>query len=336
MVSMKDIAKACGVSVATVSKALNNYTDIGPKTRDKVRKTAEALGYFPNSSARALKTNRTWNLGVLLEDEANSGLTHPFFAEILQSFKVTAESRGFDLTFTSSSISARKMTYLEHCRYRGVDGVVIACINFYDPAVQELVVSDLPVVTIDHVFDNCISVSSDNVSGMYELTDYVCSLGHRKIAFIHGSDSSVSRSRLGGFYRALAEHGVDIPEEYILESPYLDLRSAGEATEKLLALPNRPTCILYPDDLSCIGGMNVLRAHGLKVGSDISIAGYDGNRLAPLLDPPLTTIRQDTEAIGRLAAEKLIQSIEEPKTTIMEQLTVKGSLIKGASVASIL
>ena len=99
MVSMKDIAKTCGVSVATVSKALNNQKDIGEETKNHIRAVAREMGYFPNSSARALKTNRTYNIGVLFADEAQSGLTHDFFSAILDSFKRTVESRGYDITF---------------------------------------------------------------------------------------------------------------------------------------------------------------------------------------------------------------------------------------------
>ncbi len=333
MVSMKDIARECGVSVATVSKALNDYSDIGAETRKRVHETAERLGYFPNSSARALKTKRTYNLGVLFVDEAHSGLTHDFFSHVLESFKVTAESKGYDITFTSSNISSRKTTYLEHCKYRGVDGVVIACIDFYDPAVQELIRSDLPVVTIDHVFDNRIAVVSDNVKGMHDLVEYVYDMGHRKIAYLHGADSSVTRGRLNSFYHALASHGLEVPEDYVCEVAYRDINGAAEATRHLLSLPNPPSCILYPDDLSAIGGMNAVRESGLTVGKDVSIAGYDGVILPEVFSPTLTTIKQDTKVIGQRAAEKLINLIENPKTTIIERIVVEGALVKGDSVA---
>ena len=105
MVSMKDIAARCGVSVATVSKALNGYSDIGQKKRDEICEVAKKLGYFPNSSARALKTNRTYDLGILFSDNLHSGLTHDYFAAILDSFKVTAEEKGYDITFTSMNMS---------------------------------------------------------------------------------------------------------------------------------------------------------------------------------------------------------------------------------------
>lgn len=130
MVSMKDIAKQCNVSVASVSKALNGYPDISEETRQLILKTASEMGYLPNSSARALKTKRSYNLGVLFVDEAMSGLTHDYFNHVLESFKRTAESKGYDITFTSGNLSGQRLNYYEHCRYRGVDGVVIACINF--------------------------------------------------------------------------------------------------------------------------------------------------------------------------------------------------------------
>ena len=145
MASIKDIAKACGVSVATVSKALNGHNDISQATKEKVREAARQIGYMPNSAARALKTNRTYNLGVLFVDEAQSGLTHEFFAAVLDSFKRHAEGRGYDITFINHNIGHGHSSYLEHCRYRGVDGVIAACIKFDDPEVIELAYSNLPV-----------------------------------------------------------------------------------------------------------------------------------------------------------------------------------------------
>ena len=160
MPSLKDLAKECGVSVATVSKALNDQPDIAPATRERIRAAARRMGYLPNAAARALKTNRTYNLGVLFVDEKQSGLTHEYFSAVLDSFKVEAEKRGYDITFINHNISGKSMSYLEHCHYRGVDGVVIACVNFYDPQVVELVNGDVPVVTIDHVFNNRMAILS--------------------------------------------------------------------------------------------------------------------------------------------------------------------------------
>ncbi|MBQ3911506.1 MAG: LacI family DNA-binding transcriptional regulator [Lachnospiraceae bacterium] len=335
MVSMKDIAKACGVSVATVSKALNNQKDIGEETKNHIRAVAREMGYFPNSSARALKTNRTYNIGVLFADEAQSGLTHDFFSAILDSFKRTVESRGYDITFINSNRTDGGMSYLDHCRYRGFDGVVVACVDFHDPYVTELVDSNIPLVTIDHVFNNRTSIVSDNIAGMRDLLNYIYECGHRRIAYIHGLDSAVTSSRLSSFYRTAEQLGLDIPDEYVLEAPYRSTEGTARMTEKLLDLKTPPTCILYPDDFSAFGGINVIRERGLVIAKDISIAGYDGIRIGRHIDPILTTLRQDTASIGVKAGEKLIELIEKPKSAIVERVVIKGEVYKGASVGRI-
>lgn len=333
MASIKDISAVCGVSIATVSKALNNHRDISEETKAYIRQVAKEMGYFPNSAAKALKTNRTGNLGVLFSDDNHSGLTHDHFAYILDSFKKTAEQKGYDITFINAGENGvRKMSYLEHSRYRGFDGVVIACINFYDPEVEELVRSEIPVVTIDHIFNNRICILSDHVKGMRDLLTYIYELGHRKIAYIHGADSSVTRNRLASFYRTAEELGLKIPDDYIRESPYRDTEAAYRMTKNLLGLKNPPTCICYPDDFASFGGMNAIKESGLRIPEDISIAGYDGIRAGRHIEPQLTTINQDTVRIGRLAAEKLVSLVENPKTTIIEQINVEGELFPGKSV----
>jgi len=334
MVSMKDIALACGVSVATVSKALNNHDDISLDTKEIVRNMAKELGYYPNSLARALKTNRSYNLGVLFVDEAQSGLTHDFFAHVLDSFKVTAEENGYDITFLNCSKKREnRMSYLEHCKYRCLDGVVIACIDFNDPEVLELVHSSVPIVTIDYIFNNKTAIMSDNQNGMKQLLTYVINQGHRRIAYIHGADSSVTRSRLHSFYSTLEEHEITIPPEYVRESQYRDTKGAGIVTEELLAIPHPPSCILYPDDFACFGGIATIHQNGLQIPQDISVAGYDGIRIGSSIEPPLTTLRQDTKRLGQCAAEKLISHIEKPKTTFVEHIVIPGEVFFGGSVA---
>ncbi len=333
MASMKDISELCGVSIATVSKALNNHSDIGEDTKERIRKIAKELGYFPNSSARALKTKRTYNIGVLFVDEAQSGLTHDYFAHVLNSFKKVAEENGYDITFISArKDKADRMSYLEHCRYRGFDGVVIACVDFDNPEVEELVKSDIPLVTIDHSFYGRSAVISDNVTGMRELLTYIIEQGHRRIAYIHGADSAVTKNRLSSFFKTAEELGITVPDAYIKEAAYRSTKEAGEATEELLALKNPPTCILYPDDFSSFGGMNVIKEKGLRIPEDISVAGYDGLRIGRHIEPQLTTLRQNTDEIGGQAARKLIDLIERPKTTIIEQIVIGGEVFVGKTV----
>ena len=333
MVSMKDIAQRCGVSVATVSKALNGQKDIGEETRRRVEQVAKELGYLSNAAARALKTNRSYHIGVLFVDERRSGLAHEYFSSMLESFKVEAESRGYDITFINHNVAGKQSTYLQHCLYRGVDGVAIACVDFNDPQVRELVDSGIPLVTIDHVFNNRLAVISDNVNGLEALVRYIHSRGHRRIAFLHGERTTVTQNRLVGFYRACEELGLEIPEEYIRECVYHDPDRCAQATRELLELPERPTCIIFPDDFSYIGGMNVLLEHGLRIPEDISVAGYDGIHLAKVMH--LTTYSQNAEQLGSTAAERLISLIEHPKTTLIDRIMVPGNLLEGRTIRDI-
>lgn len=330
MVSMKDIARACGVSVATVSKALNSQPDIGEETRTRVCEAAQKMGYMTNSAARALKTNRTYHIGVLFVDERQSGLAHEYFSTMLESFKAEAEAHGYDITFINHNVGGKPTSYLQHCRYRGVDGVVIACVDFTDPRVRELAESDLPLVTVDHVFNNRLAVVSDNVQGMETLVRYAYGKGHRKIAFLHGEKTSVTQNRLVGFFRACEELGLEIPEEYVRESAFHNPDRCAQDTLALMNLPERPTCILFPDDYSYVGGMNALRQMGIRVPEDVSVMGYDGIHLARVIG--LTTYWQDNREIGRIAAERLISLIEHPKTTLVDRIMVSGRLLEGTTV----
>lgn len=336
MISMKDIAAACGVSVATVSKALNNHRDIGEETKAMVKQKALEMGYHPNFSARALKTNKSYNLGVLYKENSGSGLTHDYFSQVLEHFKVVAENNGYDITFLNNSkLQKNRMSYLEHSIYRGMDGVMIAIADYKDPEVIELLQSDLPVVTIDYIYNGRISIMSDNVGGMASLLEYIYQNGHRRIAYVHGEESSVTSNRITTFYHFMEKHGISPDDTLVRAAKYRDSYTAGVITNELLDMKKPPTCIVYADDFSAIGGMNSIKSRGLKIPEDISIAGYDGIMMASQMDPVLTTYNQNTREIGQTAAEKLIGLIEKPKSTIIRQYTVKGNLIAGKSVADI-
>lgn len=335
MVSIKDIAQRCGVSAATVSKALNGHRDIGEKTRERVLKAAEELGYTANAAARALKTNRTYNIGVLFVDSQRSGLAHEFFSAVLDSLRVEAEANGYDITFINSTVGKKPTSYLQHCLYRGVDGVVIACVDFQDPLVLELIHSNLPVVTIDHVFNERIAIVSDNVHGMEELVRYAAGRGHRRLAFIHGEHTTVTDSRITGFHRACGELGIPLTDADLIQGAYHDTEVCYKATRELLARAERPSCIFFPDDFSYIGGYNAILEAGLRIPEDISAVGYDGIHLSRVMSPKLTTWRQSTTGLGREAAARLIELIEQPKTALIDRFIVSGRLLEGESVADL-
>jgi len=331
MVSIKDIAKKCKVSVATVSKALNDKNDISLLTKRKIQKVARDMGYSVNVSARALKTNRTYNLGVLFADD-RAGLSHEYFSLILESFQHEAERNGYDITFINHAIAGVKTTYLKHAEYRKLDGIVIMTADFENKEIIDLVNSKLPVIVLDHIYKNIPAVVSDNTVGLEEIVHYAYKMGHRKIAYIHGEDTKVTIDRRSGFHRACMQLGLKIPDEYIVGSKYHDISSCVRATKKVASLKDRPTCIIFPDDYSYIGGLETLNRLGLSVPDDISCIGYDGINMAKFMN--LTTYEQNTEALGRIAAKRLIEMINDD-VKYGDYTIITGKLLKGKTVKKI-
>ena len=318
MVSIKDIAAECGVSIATVSEA----------TKAHIRETAKKMGYLPNYQARALKTNRTYNLGVLFNERANSGLTHNYFAAVLDAFKRVAEKQGYDITFISHNIGYNQLTVYEHCISRNVDGVMVANVDDYsDEGVTQLLKSSIPIVTLDKKTENKPAVISDNFKGVECLVKYVHKMGHTKIAYIYGD-----QSRVDAFRKTMEALNINIREEYLLGGCYRDPQKTEVLVEKLMKMSDPPTCILLPDDFSAIGALNAFEKLGLSVPNDISVAGYDGITLSQVLSPKLTTFKQDTDGLGKAAAEQLISLINKELPENSEPVVIEGSLLEGGSV----
>lgn len=329
MVTLKQISEICGISVSTASKAINGQPDVSPETAERIRQVAHDLGYHPNAAARFLKTNRSYNIGVLFADRIN----HEYFADVLDSIRDTAMDFGYDITFICNRIGNAKISFYRHAACRNCDGVVIAQARFEDPYIAELATSDMPIVVLDHVFSGRVSVMSENLQSMVEIMRYVVGMGHRKIAFIHGEERGfVTQERIAGFYKGCMELGIRTPEEYIIKGKYHQPKESGLATRTLLSLPSPPTCILYPDDYSYLGGLSEIEKHGLSVPKDVSAVGYDGIHLSTLLRPKLTTYRQNAEKIGKEAVIKLIEQIEQPGKNQDEHIIIKGTLQMGDTV----
>ncbi|MCR4684502.1 MAG: LacI family transcriptional regulator, partial [Lachnospiraceae bacterium] len=149
MVRLKDVAMRCGVSTATVSKALSDKSDIGKETKERIRRVCEEMGYLPNASAGMLRSHRSYNLGIVHREQDRTGLRHAYFSPIIDSFRDYAENHGYDVTFIGNG-KGGTMSYLERARYRGVDGLLLAGASYARPGIEELIESDIPVVLIDH------------------------------------------------------------------------------------------------------------------------------------------------------------------------------------------
>lgn len=330
MVTLKTIADRCGLSCAAVSKALNHLPGVSEAKAELVRETARELGYTPNAAAVTLKTNRSHNIGILFEN----GMAHEFFSQVLEAIRTCAEEHEYDITLLSNR-GGRSGGYYEHARRRQCDGVIIAQ-NFFDgDEVERLVASELPVVSIDRIFPNRTAVLAENVKSTQEIVRYLHGMGHERIAYIHGEMGDVTRQRLAGFHRGLRDCGLEVPEDYVIPARFHEPKDSGLATRKLLGLSEPPTCILYPDDVSYLGGLTEIEAQGLSVPDDVSCFGYDGIQMASMLRPSLATYRQNAEEIGRTATERLLDAIEHEKYYVPEIITVTGAIQEGQTVKNL-
>ena len=332
MVTLKMVAEACNVSIATASKALNGAPDIGSETAARIQRTAQQMGYIPSAAARNLKTNRSHCFGVVFDDGTQSGLSHEYFATMLEAFKKQAEALGYDILLISGQAGPWGSDYVTHARYRNCDGILILVGDNVANATQDILRRGIPVVAVDYVVENCSTIRSDNVRGMRDLVYYIYSQGHRRIAAIFGEDCTVTHLRMASFFRTCAELGLEIPDEYVKPSLYHDTDSARIATEQLLSLKEPPTCILYPDDFSLFGGMNEIERHGLSVPRDISITGYDGTTLAQCIRPRIPTVLQNTQEMGAAAAKELVRAVEEGRRFIPEEVVIPTTLLTGETV----
>lgn len=332
MVTLKDIARECKVSFSTVSKALKGSPEISIETTEFIKKKAHEMGYHPNIAARSLRTNRTYDIGVIFEDKTGAGFQHQYFATIISGIQKIAFQKGYEMTFVGGD-STKNYDYYSHALARNYDGLAILSCDFTSSGITGLVKSEIPTVTLDYFYDmDHAAVMSDYSAGINELLEYVISMGHKKIAMIHGEKTWVTDERIQAFNKVCKAHGIDVPAEYFAEGLYHDPVTSSAATEVFLSLPEPPTCIFYPDDYAALGGIRELTSRGLKPGKDISIVGYDGIALTSMMIPPLTTYEQNGETIGRVMAEALINKIENPENFEPKKEMITGRLIKGGTV----
>ena len=297
-------------------------------TAENIRET-DAGGGLPEDK-------KILRLGIIYEEESGRGLSHPFFVLILDSFKQEAEAQGCEITFLSNQIAGKKIPYEEYCRLSGVDGVCLVCADFTSSKIKDLVSSGIPCVTVDHLFRRVPAVLSDNETGVRNLVEYAISCGHKRIAFVHGHNNSVvTRTRIQQFLNTMSYHGLPVPDDYIRESEYDNIRLTRKVVRDMLLMSERPTCILLPDDIAYLGAQDAARECSLSIPDDISFAGYDGIPITQSLKPQLTTIRQDSEQMGRLAAELLVGLIRDPENASRLPAILPVELIEGGTIGDI-
>ena len=314
MVTIKDVSKKSGFSVTTVSKALNDYPDISAKTKKKILDLCDMMGYVPNLSARSLISKKSYTMGVIYEEKTGVGLQHPLFSRILKSFKDEVEKEGYDLLFLSKNIMKRNDSYLQHTKRKQIDGVLVLCAEYDSDKMYEIYQSELPQVVIDFDTPDTLTVTSNNYSGVEKAIDYLYSLGHRKIAHICGGRKTyVGGQRIEQYEKSLAKYHIELREDFIVEGPEFSRQQGYNAMQKIIALDDRPTAVFCSSDTLAIGAIKAIQVAGLSVPEDFSIVGFDGIELGQLITPKLTTIKQDANQMGIIAAKNVLEMIKEDK-----------------------
>ncbi|RNA66647.1 LacI family DNA-binding transcriptional regulator [Alteribacter keqinensis] len=311
MTTIYDIAKKTGFSITTVSRALNNYTDVSEKTKKKILEAVDEMGYYPNSIARSLTTKKSWTIGVIFVEDLGVGMKHPFFSAVIESFKQNVEALGYDIIFLSQNIGGEEKSYVDHAIHRGVDGIIVMCSDFDDVEVQKLIESPIPSLVVDLHSDKSSVIYSDNYRGSILAVDHLVELGHRNIAHIKGSEQTYAGlERLRGFRSGMEKHQLDVPSSYIADGGFFSYEGGYEAMQNILALgEKRPSAVFVSGDNMALGALKACKEAGVSVPDDLSIVGFDDIEISKHITPALTTVRQDTDLIGKKASEVLVHQI---------------------------
>jgi LacI family transcriptional regulator len=337
--NIHELARLSGVSVGTVSRALNGYADVSEQTRERIMRIAQELDYTPSATARTLVTQRSHVVGVFLETgEGHPDLQHPFFHEVLGGLKQFAGTAGYDLLVFASERPGNGYgthSYLKRCRHHNVDGAVLMGLDADDPEVRRLVRSDVATVGVDVELDGPLTtcVASDNEAGSAAAVRHLHELGHRRIAHITGLlDKAPGADRLRGYRRELQRLGVTPRDEYVAYGDFY-VESGHEAMTRLLALDEPPTAVAVAADMTALGAIRAATEAGLEVPRDLSVVGFDDIQLAEYLHPPLTTLRQAKTSLGIEAGRALVRHIDG-EADVPAAVTLPVDLIVRASTAA--
>jgi LacI family transcriptional regulator len=326
--NIRDVAKAAGVSVATVSKVLNGYTTVNKQTKERVLEFVKEMQFQPNSAARSLVGRRSMTLGIFL----TTGIAHPFFTQILSGMEQSLKLKGYDLIYLTQLSWNKEYSFVRHCQSRNVEGVIVFGFQPDDMDFSELIESGIPALFIDLDVQKGRAgyISSDNQTAVEHAVRYLTELNHRAISFLSGTEGSyVSRLRLEGYRNGLAEAGINYHEDYVVYSDFT--RETGyRVMQQLLALSEPPTSVICCSDMSAVGAMEAIRDAGLSVPGDISVIGFDDIELASYVHPALTTIRQDMNTIGKKAIELLDElitneNLQPPVAIVPTELIIRDS-----------
>ncbi|MEM7800005.1 MAG: LacI family DNA-binding transcriptional regulator [Chloroflexota bacterium] len=323
-VKIEDISKRLNISVSTVSKALNGYSDVSDVTRDLVLETAQSMGYHPSAAARNLRRGRTDKIGLLINNSIQ--FISEYLGEVISGLALEAEKEGHNIVLYTAVSSHQDVKRI--CRNREVDGLIVVWSDVRDGTIELIHEENIPFVVFGRrVDDQRISyVSPDNYRGALDLTRHLIEEGHTRIAFTTRSELGITNEdRFAGYCDGLKESGIPIEKDLIINTK-IEPHSGYQAMQALLAHPRPPTALFAIHDLLAADALRAAQDAGLSIPDDIAIAGFDG--LGPSLTsrPAITTVRQPLREMAQKAMTILFHSIEE-KPLLPDRTTYPVTLI---------
>jgi LacI family transcriptional regulator len=327
-VTIIDVAREAGVSYATVSRVINNKAHVKPEKRDAVLGAMSRLGYVVNQQARSLAGGRSRVIGLLVQNLGSS-----WMGAIVRGIDEELSAAEYDLMlYTTHRISIRETTYVATLTRGMADGLLLVLPR--DPAsyLESLRHQQFPFVLIDHqgIDDSGPLVGVTNWEGAHGAMRYLLELGHQRIGFITGNlDMASARDRLAGYYAALSEHGLPNDPALVIQGDF-SRKSGFLGAQALLGFVERPTAIFASNDESAFGVMEAARDYHFQIPRDLSVVGFDDIAESATVHPPLTTVRQPLEQMGRIAARMLLQAIDDPnlppeRVTLATELIIRQS-----------
>lgn len=326
-VTLKQIADELGVSAMTVSRAINNRSNVDQKTKERILDKAKEMGYMPNHIAKSLVSKKSYTIGVVVPE-----IAHSFFAQAIQGIEEVIFKDNYQLLLTHSAEQEDREQYaLQTLQSKRVDGILISSAEtvkdyrFY----QRIVESNTSLVFFDRCVEDigasCVSV--DDRTAAYNITGHLIDHGYKKIAHLGGPlNLSISQERLKGYKKALKDNQIPIDKNLIVKSGFHE-KGGYEAMDKLLKVHKTkpPRAIFAVNDPAAFGAMEAIYRRGFSIPGDIAIVGFSDEIRSSLMKSPLTTVHQPAYDLGKKAAQKLIRKIENEDEPV-ENIQVLTSL----------
>jgi DNA-binding LacI/PurR family transcriptional regulator len=331
LASIKDVAARAGVSVASVSRVLNQSKPVAEATQRKVLAAAEALHYSIDQRARALRRRKSGTLGLIVSDVAN-----PYFPEVIRAIESVAYHSGHDLFLCNSDEDPeRERFYVRAMIAQRIGGIIIVPVTFTSTSLALALRNNIPIVCLDRRVEDIQldSVLIDNRAGGALAADALIDRGHRRIGAIVATRTTPGSDRLLGFAQRLAERGIPLPDELVRDGEYK--QSGGYAAAcSIFALSERPTGLFVANHPMTLGALQAARELRLNVPRELSLVAFDDTTWATFLDPPLTTISQPTDQLGSAAANLLIDRVEDRYHGPARTIVLEPRLMDRESIAA--